>query len=693
MARRLPRDVDEKALAQYTRDQWRALDPTYAWWTEHRWRRVIDYLTDNHWRVLEDVNYNLDDLKIPSWKRFPIIGLTLGVYSDQLGQWLQSMVRFSAVSASADPSDIAKAEMAGGILKYLWDITELETHRIDLGAWLLATGMASLDIFWDTNTGNLVPLAIPEEEDQQQEDGSVVKVPTGNLIPVNPKTLQPDPSMDEPVMVDAGEIAVDVISPQFARYGRKSREGVMVGSRVSYDEAVDKYGKEAAEKFSYARTVSSVLDLSWIHGGADISQDERALVIRHMLPRSSRHPNGLWWTATEYGAIVDKPAPLAAKRVSTIPFRWIPLPGYWAFGVSPLHAVSHSNKGAEIAKQKQQEWMEKVLPKVLLMSGGGVQAGAFDNAPGQEITGVNVGAEPKHMEIPAYPQQMDQQRKDSIEEGMLAAGYQFRRPPDVLPGQPRGGTRQPPLLKDGSEVKLALLCTKASWQNVGKVLLGYVGRFYTEEKVISVGGPDRAYQWIEFKGTDFANLAASIHVDEIPYYPWNRQTLRETVVSLFSTDAGQMFFQGPDGQIDREKLQVASEAVGVDVALSTLDVDVLEARNEISSVRAGMPVKYQDFQDSEVHLTEKLKTVKGMAFRGWKEEAQQALLQNVQEHRGALQQQQQEAEKALTDQERELRTIRAETEAMGKTKQALAQMLLDLVSDMIAPPKPTQGEK
>ncbi|KKK51528.1 hypothetical protein LCGC14_3114040, partial [marine sediment metagenome] len=87
-----------------------------------------------------------------------------------------------------------------------------------------------------------------------------------------------------------------------------------------------------------------------------------------------------------------------------------------------------------------------------------------------------------------------------------------------------------------------------------------------------------------------------------------------------------------------------------------------------------------------------LKTVKGLAFRGWKEETQEMLLQNIGEHRKALEQQQQEAEKALTDQERELRTIRAETEAMGDTKKALAQMLLDVVKEMLMPPESTQGD-
>ncbi len=688
MSRRLPKDpTDQKALGNYTRDQWTALNPMYAWWSEYRWRRVIDFLSDNHWKVLDVVDHDLEDYRIPKWKRFPIIGLTLGVYNDQFAQWLQSEVRFSATSASADPSDIAKAEMAEGILKYAWDLTELERHRIDLGAWILSTGMASLDIFWDTDTGNMVPLAIHEEKPDEQ--GNMVK--TGKLIPVNPETLKPDPSMSEPVMVDAGEVAVDVISPQYARYGRKRREGVMVGTRVSYDEAVDKYGKKIAENLSYASATSSILDLAWIHGGSDVTQDERALVIRHMLPRSSRHPNGLWWTATEQGRIVTKPAPLASKLVSTIPFRWIPLPGYWAFGVSPLHGVTHSNKAAELAKQKQQEWLGKVLPKVLLMSGGSVEPGRFNDEPGQEITGVNEGAEPKFLVPPPYPQEFEQQRKDSLEEGMLAAGYNFRRPPDMLPGEVLKGTRRPPQLKEGSEVKLALLTAKTSWQDVGKVLLGYIARFYTESRVIAIGGPDRAYQWIEFKGTDFANLAASVHIDEIPYYPWNRQTMRDTVVSIMSTPAGQLFFQGEDGKLDRDKLQLASEAVGVDVALSTLDVDVLEARNEISVVRAGTEIRYQEHQNSEVHLTEKLKTVKGLAFRGWSEGAQETLLQNIQEHRGALQKQQEEAEQALTDQERELRKIRADTEAAGETKKMLAKMLLDLVADMLMP-KPTQGE-
>jgi hypothetical protein len=278
---------------------------------------------------------------------------------------------------------------------------------------------------------------------------------------------------------------------------------------------------------------------------------------------------------------------------------------------------------------------------------------------------------------------------DGIEEGLLVSGYKFRRPPEVMEGEALRRTRQPMQVKEGSEVKLGLLSTKPAWKKLGKVLLGFAGQFYTTERTITIVGPDRTYQWIDFKGTDFANLAADIKVEEIPYYPENRQTMRETVVSLLSTDAGRIFFTNPEGQLDQDRIRVAAEAVGIDVALSALDPDVLEARNEISMVRAGQPIQYMDYQNSEAHLVEKLAVLKSLAFKGWSPASQQGLMENIQQHKEALAKQQQEQEQTMVDQEQKLRQIRAETEAMGKTRQALAEKLLDLVMDML---KPEAGE-
>ncbi len=682
----LPKEkLDGEAFARYTRDRWRALEPMYVWWTRHRWSRVMDYLSGNHWRVLDLVESNIDDERIPKWKRYPIIGLTLAVYNDQLADFLASQVRFSAVSTSEDPSDVARAEMAGSILGYLWDLTELEAQRIDLAAWLLATGVGSIGVHWDTDTGNMLPLAIPEtEKNELGED-----VPTGGLIPVNPVTLQPDPSMKEPVMMDAGEIGIEVLSPQFTRYGRKQRDGVMVGDRLTHDEVMAEYGEKFANTVPYSKTSLISMDLAWLHGSVDTSRDERALIIRTFIPKSTRYPEGLHWSSTEDGRIVRKPAGLPGGRVPIIPFRFIPMPGYWAFGTTPLYAVSHSNKAADIAKQKMQEWNEKVIPKLLIMSGGGVAPGDFNNEPGQEVSGVNPGAEPVWTKPPSYPPELEQQRMQSLKEGLMAAGYEFTDRPDLMPGDPQKGarTRQPIRQTGGSEIETALLVTKPSWQRLGAVLLSFVGRYYTENRVVAVNGPDRQYQWIEFKGTDFANLSASIHVEELPFFPRNRQSMRDAVISLMQTEAGQIFFQGKDGQIDPAKLQLAAEAVGVDVALSTLDVDTVEARNEISMFRAGQQLEYKDFQDSETHLTEKLKAMKSLAYRGWSPEAQKAMEQNVQEHRDALSQQQQEEEAALTEQERKLRTIRAETEAMGDARKQLVTMLLEFLKEDLIPAK------
>jgi hypothetical protein len=675
--------LDEVKYAKYSDDLWRSYDSFYKY-AQARWERVIHFLRGNHWRVLE--HFDLEQL--PAWKRHPVIGLTLGIYDDLLSQWLQSTVRFSAVPTSADYEDIYRAEMAEQLLSYLWELTDASRHKIDLGAWLLATGNGTILTYWNTDTGNLLPLATPE----MAPGPNGQPAPTGKLIPINPNTMQPDPGMQEPVMMDAGEIAMEVVGPDMARWGQKPSEGLMVGKLLTYDEAEDLYGKEVAEKLQYQNRDAS-LDLSWVTmPKLRPTEDQRALVIRHYLPRSFRHPDGLWWEASGDTLLVP-PTGIPGKRVPGVPFRWIPVQGYHAYGLSPLYEVTFSNKAKDAVRARQEEWMYKVLPKLLLMNGGGVTAGEFNDEPMQEIEGVNPGAAPSVLIPPGFPQELVQMDRDATDDAMFATGYQFRRQAnEPVTGSSRAASRSPKLQEVG-ELKLALQTAAPAWAEVGRVLLGFVGEYYTEQRTVAVMGPDRSYQWLTFKGTDFKNLAASIKVDEIPLYPWARQTLRDSVVSLLQTEAGQVFFTDASGQLDREKLQAAAEAVGVDVALSTLSPDVNEARNEVSQMRAGQPVEYKPYQQSDAHLTEKLKVVKSLAFKGWPQEAQSLMLQNIDEHKQALQQQQEKEENKLLKQELALRTIRSQVETQGAVKEELAKVLLDIVKDIMNPTEPVKGKE
>jgi len=663
MAVRIPDNPSD--LATFSQTSWDDLDGFYSFWTE-RWKRSIDYIRSLHWRAPQE----LSDSQIPAWRRFPVVNMTLSVYNDYLAQWLQSRVRFSAIPDSPDPKDIASAELADQVLKYLWDRLDLETKKIDIGAWLMATGNADVRIFWNANTGDLVPLAIPG--------------PEGKLIPVNPETLQPDPSMQQPVMLDAGEIGLEVISPQLVRWSPERAKGAMVGFLLSYDDVLGRYGEDVAKKLTYGKTAGalSVDLLSLVGSNATMYTEETALVIEHYLPRSFRHPNGLWWTSSKR-QIITPPNNLPAGQMPLVHFRWIPLPGHPTMGLTPLHDLTFSNKVYDEILAKQMEWLNRVVPKVIRKTGDGLKLGEITEEPGQELI-VQPGAEPVWPQLPAPPEQFYRTKQDAAEDMLLVGGYRFRRQKEMPPGEAMQRVRSAPrTTNEGSEVALAVVNSKSAWQRLGHILLSYAAKFYTEPRVISVIGADRTYQWREFSGADLANLPATLHIDELSLYTWNRQSMKDSVIAVLGTPAAGVLFAGPDGNLDRDRVNAAMDAVGIDVSADTLDPNVLEARNENHDFRSltgqeGQPVpEVAPWQDHQTHAKEHTRELKGMSFRSWPQPAQQAFLQHISQHEKAVAEAAQAEQEQMLGQEKALREIRATAETQQDVRTEFGKKLVE----------------
>jgi len=687
---RLPKaDAGATDFSSFTDKSWVEQDMFYNFYTE-RWKRTIDFIRALHWRTLQE----LDLKSVPEWKRFPIINFTLAFYSDYLAQFLQSRVRFSAVPDSADPSDIAAAELADHVLRYLWTKLSMDAKKIDLAAWLAATGNADMRVFWNTDTGDMIPLAVPVP----MQNGQI------SLVPVNPDTLQPDPSMPEPVLVDAGEIGVEVVPPQLVRWLPKRSMGAMVGHLLTFDEAAERYGDEAANNLAYGRLTGSVatdvLSVFPAQGGYPRTE-EAALVIEHYLPRSSRYPSGLWWTASNR-RLLTRPMPLPGREVPIVHFRWVPVPGHNTMGLTPLYDLTFSNKSYDEIMARILEWLNKVIPKVIRKTGDGLKYGEFNDQPGQELV-VQPGTEPGFMSPPAPPEHFFKIKDDIADNMQMVGGYKLRRPPQLPPGEATQRVRQPPKLAgEGEVVALAIINSKPAWERLGYVLLDYVGKFYSERRAFGIQGPDRTYQWREFVGSDLANLPATLHVDEMPLYTWNRQSLRDTVIAILSTPAAGVLFAGPDGQIDRERVNAAMEAAGIDVSPDTLDPDVLEARNENHFFRSlpedAEPPQVQSWQSDDVHLDEHKRELKSLSYRGWPPHAQQAFLEHVSQHEQRVSQATQAAQEQMLTQEKMLRDIRAQAETSQDVRTALGERLVDVLMDFLVDrkgglPKTTDSNK
>lgn len=663
---RLPKD--QTGLALYTDQLWHSYDQFYNYWIE-KWRRTIDYVRAEHWQTLLEK----DEATLPSWREFPVTNFTMAFYNDYLVQWMQSRVRFSAVPDSADPKEVSSAELADHVLAYLWEHLDIEgSHKPDLGAWLFATGNADLRVFYNTDTGERAPLA---------------EMVNGQMVNVNPETMQQDPTMQQPHMMPVGDIQLETLSPQFVRWSSRRSEGVMVGYVLTYDEAVDRFDEDVAKSLSYGALKGAGVSLDPVTlSGITLSsrQEDVALVMEHYLPKSSRAPGGTWWV-TSGRTLIKPPEQLVGGRIPIIHFRWVPFPGHPYFGLSPLYDVTKVNKIYDKMEQRKLEWAKGVVPKKLLVIGGGVQKGDLTDEPGQEIpVQPAVDSPVKYTEMPTPPAFFDRVQDEAKQNMAVIAGHQFQRPTEPPQGAALRAFRQPTDQQNaGQQIAMALMSGRSSWRELGAVLLSFVGEFYDEPKVATIVGPDRSYQWREFVGLDMQNLRAHVRVDELPLYTWNRQSMRDAVIGLLSTDVGAVVFAGRDGQLDRDKIDAAMEAVGLDVPLVTQDVDVLEARNEIHMIEnlpedaEGLPA--QPWQNHEVHVQEKSKIVKSLSFRGWPEHRQQAMISNIQQHEQAVAEAQKAASESMLTQEKQLRDIRAKAETAQDVSTALGEELVALL--------------
>jgi hypothetical protein len=654
--------------ARFTFTLWEGLNGKYNFYVQ-RWRRTIEYLRDQHWETLKqyDVEY------LPDWRKFPLQNYTLAFYNDYLTDYLKSEVRYSATPATADAKAIDSAELSELILKYVWDLTEMDSKRIDLSAWIIATGNAHLRVYWDTDTGNTIPIGIP--------------TPQGGFIPIDPDTMQPT---DAPVEVDMGEIACEVVSPQFVRWAENPAHGVMVGLLLSYEEAVAYYGEDVADRLSYTDSHEGIsADLNQIQQpGITPIVDQRTLVIEHYLPKSATNPDGLWWTSAAGGSIlIHEPWPLPAGRIPVISFRWIPLPGERYIGTSPLYSITFQNKVYEQITARILEWYDKAKPKRLLKAGGGITHGDITDEPYQELI-VNAGGEPEMLDVDDAPAGLFRLLGQVQGDMQVTSGRSFEEADQIPEGLSRGSFRVPSEWKSSRSVTTGHITSRASWREVGEVLLHYVGTFYNERRVLTVVGPDRSFLWREFSGADImqdGHLSALVRVDDIPLVPQNRQNLRDSTIALLQSPAGQMMFQDPTGAMDMDRIKAAMQAIGLDENLAYSDPDELEARNEeqmFQNLQQGMqPPKPESWQNHAVHYASHILVPKSRKFAAWPPEAQQAFLQHIQETGEILSEQAQEEADAMVEQEQKLRAVREQEELKADVMRKWAESLIDLVAE------------
>ena len=324
---------------------------------------------------------------------------------------------------------------------------------------------------------------------------------------------------------------------------------------------------------------------------------------------------------------------------------------------------------------------------MLLQAGGGVKRGDVTEEPGQELT-VNAGTVVSYTTVPQPPETFERIRNEMGAVSKSIGLYSFREQKEPPPGTAAKFRQPQQMVNEGEEVSVAIINAGESWTKLGYLLLAFVAKFYTEPRTIGIVGPDRAFQWRQFLGSDLSDLRATLRIDETSLYTWNRQSIRDTVVALLDTPGGQVLFQKPDGQVDRDLIMAAFDAAGLEKGFQIMDPDVLEARNENNTFRTLQDPQQtppvQQWQNHPSHLDEHYKDRKGVSFAGWPQVAQQAFDQHIAQHEQAYKQQQDTQQQTMMDQESQLRNIRMTADSATATRSALGEALVQALVGLLS---------
>jgi hypothetical protein len=453
---------------------------------------------------------------------------------------------------------------------------------------------------------------------------------------------------------------------------------------MTQDEVDDRYGGDYVDVLTFS-AVDTQLDLGFLEGH-DQPQDgmPRALVIEHYIPRSKKFAGGLWWTMSG-DHLLTKPRKLPAGIIPITKWEWIPLPGS-KVAVTPLYGMTFANKMVDELSGKMWEWANRVVPKQLLAEGGGIEIGQMDDEVAQQVP-YNPGGEPAWTVPPPVPEHLFVMRNDVIRDMRTNMGYDTSRPTQPPPGAPPQLRQQMRPTGEGSELATLEHATKAAWEYQGQVVLAYMKTFYTPGRMIHTVGPDKLHQWRSFSQMDLQRLPSSVHIDRQSLFHHNRQQNRDTVIGLMNTPASSILFSdiGSDGQpiLDKDRIETAMQAVGIDVGIAELDPDIAEARNEHAMLMNGQPIEVKPYQNHPTHVDEHERVMKGISYRSWPPDQQKALEQNIDEHKKTLSEEQESQRQSMLATEREMREIRGMADSAAKVRTALGEEFAEMFGEII----------
>jgi len=613
-----------------------------------QWRENIAMLEGLHYiQSLEQGLLNVGGL--PRGRRFAFSDNRLGDYAERLYSRIQQVQYAPAVTTDTDqPEDRKAAKAANAGLRWFWRRRKVRREKRAVDKWLIATGEAYLEAFYDPEGGPEMLLPVldennePVQEEQVGENGQPVMIEVEIPDPQNPdgppQKIQQPATRTKMELQRIGEADFVVrsgfeVTPDSRFQDWRRIRHVFVEEVVAREDVLQRF-KPAFDKQNINLEQKLPSDVKtqptpWIPALAPGTTDLLGLprpvpavggvltLIRYYELPSAERPQGLhaiWVEGTDF--FLHK-GPLWKNRIPVFPLFYRARP--WALGgKTPVYEGKILQRLFNRILSRFADHLVR-LPAgwLLIPTNSGIPKNAFTSEIGSVIRHTPGTGAPQFI-FPPFQGLMWYDKFLSRIEASFEERFQV---PPVIRGEvPTGvkAARGIQLLQEAADEVQAptLEALGDGWVDFYEFILDIMHDQYTVARLIAMEGMGKRAEIMQFQGQDIPGDwrdRLTVTVEQGESLPRSRSARRD----MFLTLAKEHGFFGQVGT--PEYVRKLSEVLDFDPGFiqteNDLDRTIAEDEN-MDMTASGKPLPIRRIDDDWVHLVEHLTDAKAKIARG-----------------------------------------------------------------------------
>lgn len=517
--------------------------------------------------------------------------------------------------ASQDARDTARLEQE--ILESYWEKERINEKRLNMMIGLQQCGHFYLGVNWNTEKGEILesPPSPSDDKDSDEYSGDGCEYEGDvDVEIVSPFEIFPDP------------LATSV---EDARWIIRAKVRNLEYFRMHYPERGHLVKEEGAWLLSVQNEmrIQSMVGQGPAQTGVEAQMKNAAIEIIYYEKRSKDYPNGRMVILASDVLLLDGELPVG--EIPLAKFDDIPITGKYYPEALVTHLRPIQDQFNRLVS-KRARWTNLMLTgKWLAARGHQLQQEAMTNDSGEVVwhTPVPGAPPPSQMQVPVIPQYAytEEDRLNGMFYDIAGEGEVSR---GILPsaGIPAIGMELL-LEQDQTRIGAETAQHEYAFARLGKLILMYVEKFVTNDRLLKLSDPTEQYIVKKFRGEDLKSTH-DVTVVKGSLAPSSTAVNRNNVMNLYTSG---LLGDPGDPQV---KSKVLRDLEYGDTRTIWIDqsIDMAQIKQSLQMIEEGLVPEVSEFDNHTLHLQEKNRYRKTDKFTNLDPQRQAIFLNDMDEH-------------------------------------------------------------